>query len=419
MPVRLDFSLAPEKALEYLRNKGLLTTFFYDDIEKEMHHLAFTVAKMMRADLLGDVHDALLEAQKSGKRFDQFLKELRPTLQRKGWWGRKDIVNPDTGEVKTVTIGARRIRNIFNTNMRVSYAVARCRQMKALETMVYWRYSAVLDRATRPTHAARNGTILHRDDPWWKTNYPPNGWGCRCKVRAYSAGQIARRKWKISSEAPDDIASKDWAYDVCGGAYGAEREYFQKVQALTCKRANARKRKVLCPFADIVREHYREEMRRLLPSKQEWDAFVDRALDTGIKHHEHMRLGYLSFIEPLREWLGKNNPQSDLILADTGSIRNLKAKGMESVSRLRKKQGVKNTLSTDDIKALFDIVSMPSSAYYDGHLLLVYDLSSRAKIVLNIDAGDKKSIYHSVHSGQLYLDKDAFDTAMDGKEKIF
>jgi len=33
------------------------------------------------------------------------------------------------------------------------------------------------------------GTLLPADDPWWRTHYPPNGWGCKCRVR-----QVSRRE---------------------------------------------------------------------------------------------------------------------------------------------------------------------------------------------------------------------------------
>ena len=35
-------------------------------------------------------------------------------------------------------------------------------------------------------------------DVFWQTHYPPNGWGCRCTVRAYSQGDLAGKNLQVS-----------------------------------------------------------------------------------------------------------------------------------------------------------------------------------------------------------------------------
>ena len=37
-----------------------------------------------------------------------------------------------------------------------------------------------------------DGLVLSADDPWWRTHYPPNGWGCKCYVDALSQRDIER-----------------------------------------------------------------------------------------------------------------------------------------------------------------------------------------------------------------------------------
>ncbi len=36
--------------------------------------------------------------------------------------------------------------------------------------------------------------VLHKDDPWWETHMPPNGWGCRCRVHAVRASEYKGAK---------------------------------------------------------------------------------------------------------------------------------------------------------------------------------------------------------------------------------
>lgn len=214
MGVSFDFGFTPKEVIEYLRNKGYKLTFNYDDIIKEAHHRAFTVAKVTKLNLLEDIHTSLLEAMQSGKGFKEFKKNIVPTLKEKGWWGEVESINQETGEVKNIYVGSRRLKNIFKTNMRVAYNVGRYRQQKELPLSVYWRYSAIMDGQTRPTHSQKHGIVLHKDDIWWSTNYPPNDWGCRCKVRAYSKRQIEKRGWDIQKNTPEDIAGKDWNYNI-------------------------------------------------------------------------------------------------------------------------------------------------------------------------------------------------------------
>lgn len=92
------------------------------------------------------------------------------------------------GNAETVQLGSpRRLALIYNVNTRVAYNVGRYAQlMNSTDTHPFWQYVAVMDSRTRPSHAALNGLVFRYDDPFWKTHYPPNGWNCRCRVRALS-----------------------------------------------------------------------------------------------------------------------------------------------------------------------------------------------------------------------------------------
>ncbi len=212
--VKFDFNLLPQKAIEYLRNKGYKLSFDYYEVEKQAHDRAFTVAKVTRLDLLHDMFTSIEEAMQNGTGFKEWQKNIKPTLQQKGWWGEQDITNPKTGEVKTINVDSRRLRNIFKTNMRVAYAKARYEEQIKLPLSKYFQYISALLETTRAEHEALHNTILPNNHPFWDTNYPPNAWGCVCKVRAVSKAWCEKRGLKILKEAPPSAASKDWDYNV-------------------------------------------------------------------------------------------------------------------------------------------------------------------------------------------------------------
>lgn len=216
--VKIDFQAkeTPDEVVDYLKNKGLKLTFNYDELLKEAHDKAFTVAKITRADLLNDIHESLTNAMKSGENFNTWKKNIIPTLKKKGWWGEKEIVNPATGEVKKVVIDSRRLKTIYSTNMRVAYQKYRYKQMMELPLSTFWMYRSALLENTRDSHRKLHGTVLPRDHAFWNTNYPPNDWNCKCTVTAHSKRDLEKRGIydKVVTGKVKDIASKDWAYNV-------------------------------------------------------------------------------------------------------------------------------------------------------------------------------------------------------------
>jgi len=205
------FSMPPSEAIAWLRSKDLQISFDYREVWGEAHLRTFTVAKVMKLDLLKDLHDSLTRALEQGIPFKEWHENIRPTLAAKGWYGRREIVNPETGEVKTITIGARRLNTIYETNLRSAYNHGRWVHQRRSPTMEYWRYTSALLPTTRPSHRAMHGRIYPRDHPFWAANYPPNGYNCKCKVRAYSKKMLERRGWQISDDY-EPIADPGFAH---------------------------------------------------------------------------------------------------------------------------------------------------------------------------------------------------------------
>lgn len=196
--------LEPREAIDYFRAKGLKPGFAWQDVWQEEHARAFTVAKAMRRDILETIRTALDDAIANGLTLAQFRAQVTPLLQAQGWWGKQQMIDPATGQSRLVQLGSpRRLKIIYDMNMRMAQAAGRWQRIqRSKEALPYLRYTAVMDERTRPEHAEWHGTILHVDDPWWDTHYPPCGWNCRCTVLQIDAETIAEQGWEISDGPP-------------------------------------------------------------------------------------------------------------------------------------------------------------------------------------------------------------------------
>lgn len=195
-------NLPPEKAIEYFKSKGYAFSWNWTDVWESAHAKAFTVAKVMRMDILQDIREMLEKALEEGITLQEFRKELEPKLRNKGWWGYKFVSYPD-GRVEKILEGSPwRLKTIYRTNMQTAYMAGRYKeQMENIDDRPYWQYVAVLDSKTRPAHRLLHGKVFRYDDPFWNTHYPPLGFNCRCRVRALSKDDIQKKN--ITPEKSD------------------------------------------------------------------------------------------------------------------------------------------------------------------------------------------------------------------------
>lgn len=189
----------------------------WQEVSGEEHAIAFTVARSAGFDVLSDIHESLHKALSEGQTFESWKRDITPTLQQKGWWGR--VVRSD-GEI--VQLGSpRRLKTIFDVNMRVSYMAGRWEQIRraaereaARGRVLYLRYIAVLDERTRAQHRRWHGTILPWDHPFWQQHFPPNGWLCRCSVMTVTERELARNGWSVSPDP--QVTTRAWRNPVTG-----------------------------------------------------------------------------------------------------------------------------------------------------------------------------------------------------------
>lgn len=209
-----SFFEEPTAVYEYMASKKPEIHFDYDEIMHDAHKKAFTIAKMTNLDLLKDMQGSLTKAFKEGMGFEEWKESVKPMLAKKGWLGNVKVKNPSTGEEKEIYVGHRRLKTIYNTNMRTAYAKARYEsQMESLGE--YFRYTAVLDGRTRASHRRLHGKTLPKTDPFWDTNYPPNGYNCRCKVQVLTKAECEARGITPLADGSflPKAAEKDFAYN--------------------------------------------------------------------------------------------------------------------------------------------------------------------------------------------------------------
>jgi SPP1 gp7 family putative phage head morphogenesis protein len=185
--ISLQIPLPFDEAIRSFRDRTALTPDRYKQLTAEARAKAFTVSGVTRMDVLTDIHSAIDRAMTEGTTFADFKKAMKETMARRGWEG----------------LSPYRLDTIFRTNVQAAYQAGHYqRQMEVAGSHPYWQYVAVMDARTRPAHAAMNGRTLRYDDPFWSTSYPPNGFNCRCTVRALTKGEVSREKLSIEEDAP-------------------------------------------------------------------------------------------------------------------------------------------------------------------------------------------------------------------------
>jgi SPP1 gp7 family putative phage head morphogenesis protein len=391
------FGLPPEKAIEYFRAKGHAITWSWTDLWQESQTKAFTVAKVMNTDILNDIRGAVDDALSNGTTFQDFQKKLTPILQDKGWWGKTNHVNTATGEVSTAQLGSpRRLKTIYQTNLQTAYMAGRYKSMmESSDSHPYWQYVAVLDGRTRPMHRAMNGRVFGYGDDLWNTNYPPNGFNCRCRVRPLSRDAIDQENLTVESSAgrmvDHDITLQDgstvtvkalrikvdgqdklfaadagWSYNPGKAAFGNDVEVMRKISAVQDR---------------AIRVQAVQAINNTGLRHQVFANWVSGALARRAPGHDAQVVGFVS--EDIADFARAHNGGTDaarvLVLPEKRLVHADGAK--------HQADGIALTLA--EYQSLPKIVARPDAVYWDTkHKTLVYvrRLDNGEVIYIPVDA---------------------------------
>ena len=385
--------LAPRDAVAALLARGgrLDPSFSWLDVWQEEHARAFTVAKSAGFDILGDIHGELVKALEEGRTFEQFAADLTPMLQRKGWWGRRMMADPDTGEIRAAQLGSpRRLRTVFDTNMRVSYEAGHWamfeRNKAARPFLRYVHIDPELHQEnSRPHHAALHNLVLPVDHPFWAIFAPPNGWGCRCTLQQLSQRDVDRllRDGEQLLFEPPTIEMRPWTNwrtgEILhvpegvdpGWAYNPGREQWTAATAAT---------KIGSGPADLAAA-LNDEPELVARLDAEFAHWFDKAAAGGRVERSTFTVGTLSdeVLSALRR--RDIRPETGAITLQQRQVRHMMRDAKQARGR---------AVPDEVLRHLPSVITSPRAVLRDlrdGDLLYVFDAPAgrRGKIVVRLD----------------------------------
>ncbi|WP_334096083.1 phage minor head protein [Helicobacter typhlonius] len=217
--ISLDFSTPPYEAIAALQSKKVTSLLGINkdvkaQLKQDFYNKAFVVSKVADIDVLSKIQQSLVNALAKGQSFQSWKKELKPFLEKSGYG---DLNNS-------------RLKKIYATNIQSAYAQGRKKaQMQRsspkeylkidsltdtkvdidiakYDDGIYFRYVTMQDSKVRALHAKLHNIILPRKHPFWDRYYPPNDFGCRCRVEVIYANELLEKGLKPTHSLPLEVA---------------------------------------------------------------------------------------------------------------------------------------------------------------------------------------------------------------------
>lgn len=214
-PISALFKLTPQEAVDYLQGRDQIEqTFSWQDMWQDEHAHRFTVSRLANLDLLQSIQDGITKNVNGDLSRRDWMKNSQAMLEQAGWWGKNEVLDPDTGEMVTTTFDPARLKLIFDTNTRMAYSAGLWQRIERnKKTHPYIRYITQRDERVRELHKGWHNLTLPVNHPFWQTHFPPNGWRCRCRAVSISQAEYDKGLSPLG-EALNKVAPKieyrDW-----------------------------------------------------------------------------------------------------------------------------------------------------------------------------------------------------------------
>lgn len=254
-------------------------------------------------------------------------------------------------------------------------------QLENADRRPYWQYVAILDSRTRPRHRSLNGRIFRYDDAAWSALYPPNGYNCRCRVKALTLEEFNAEGGALSKgdghmeTAEIDLGKKEGKIPVTGyrdpgthtlflpdpgfdsnpgAGFGRDIALVRRVQELPSRE---------------IRTQVWQALNNSPARLDDYKRWMNHALDTARPGNGAQVIGFVD--EAVAEFMRIQQPETPPVRIVAINEKRL----VHADSQKHQAAGI--ALSRDQYMTLPGMISTPDAVYFDrkhGHFVFIRDL---------------------------------------------
>ena len=178
--------------MTYFRGKVPMSPDEFVTLDEKARAKAFTIAGVENDNLVAAVKKEVDRALAEGRPFGEFKADVDTLFDRAG----------------VTRLNNYRVAQVYGDALSSAYGAGAYDELHspvAEDLFPYFRYidAGIYDgpHAVRPSHRL-GGTILPRDDPWWKTHWGPWDYGCRCRAEGVTKAEAQGLKIAIGADLP-------------------------------------------------------------------------------------------------------------------------------------------------------------------------------------------------------------------------
>lgn len=179
----LDFTNAAAK----IKNRVAVESYYFEELPKDLRHLAFTVSNLETLGQINTVKRSLENARKEGLSFYEWKNQV------------------DVQAIRNISDA--RKETVYRTNLSSVYGQSTRYNAATSGVTPYLMFSAVGDSRTRVSHLKLDGIIKRADSPFWDKYQTPIGYNCRCTMIPLTLEEAKRRG--ISRKSMSNLPAPD------------------------------------------------------------------------------------------------------------------------------------------------------------------------------------------------------------------